>query len=268
MKRDIFILFLAYENYIKDISIEKGKVYIVLNSGNKILYDDKNEKSFDEKLSNPDLQDTLEQIYPLYNIDGLMDENFDPGRFRNYDLLKEVYGNSETKIKENLVNIVLSDKNYTFNENNNAIYYLGLVKNKLEVLYKEENYSSYIFPLGGIFNYRTISGTDRLSSHAFGISIDLASKDSFYWKWSDYEMGETEIKNYPYKIVNLFEENMFIWGGKWNHFDIMHFEYRPEIILKGKYFSNEPKVDELWYKDLGEIKKFQEKIDFIEYRFN
>jgi hypothetical protein len=23
----------------------------------------------------------------------------------------------------------------------------------------------------------------------------------------------------------------FIWGGKWHHFDGMHFEYRPELIL-------------------------------------
>ena len=25
-----------------------------------------------------------------------------------------------------------------------------------------------------------------------------------------------------------------IWGGKWHRFDIMHFEYRPEIILQAK----------------------------------
>ena len=39
-------------------------------------------------------------------------------------------------------------------------------------------------------------------------------------------------------LVEAFEKNNFVWGGKWSHFDILHFEYRPEIILKAKYFSD------------------------------
>jgi len=31
-----------------------------------------------------------------------------------------------------------------------------------------------------------------------------------------------------------FEHHGFIWGGKWWHFDTMHFEYRPEIIAYAK----------------------------------
>jgi hypothetical protein len=28
----------------------------------------------------------------------------------------------------------------------------------------------------------------------------------------------------------VFEAERFIWGGKWYHYDTMHFEYRPELF--------------------------------------
>jgi hypothetical protein len=34
----------------------------------------------------------------------------------------------------------------------------------------------------------------------------------------------------PSVVVEIFEKHGFVWGGKWYHFDNMHFEYRPEII--------------------------------------
>jgi HSP20 family protein len=37
----------------------------------------------------------------------------------------------------------------------------------------------------------------------------------------------------PQEIVSIFERQGFIWGGKWNHFDTMHFEYRPELLADG-----------------------------------
>jgi hypothetical protein len=38
------------------------------------------------------------------------------------------------------------------------------------------------------------------------------------------------IHQVPWQVVKAFEEEGFIWGGKWNHFDCMHFEYRPEFF--------------------------------------
>ena len=34
----------------------------------------------------------------------------------------------------------------------------------------------------------------------------------------------------PMDIVRIFEKHGFIWGGKWYHYDTMHFEYRPELL--------------------------------------
>lgn len=37
------------------------------------------------------------------------------------------------------------------------------------------------------------------------------------------------INTFEMKIVEIFERHGFIWGGRWYHFDTMHFEYRPEM---------------------------------------
>ena len=36
----------------------------------------------------------------------------------------------------------------------------------------------------------------------------------------------------PLEIIRVFEKHGFIWGGRWYHYDTMHFEYRPEFLNK------------------------------------
>ena len=95
----------------------------------------------------------------------------------------------------------------------------------------------YLQDIGGTFNWRTIAGTDRLSSHSFGITIDINVKFANYWKWDLNNRGKTDSipykNNIPYEIVEVFEKYGFIWGGKWYHYDSMHFEYRPELLVEG-----------------------------------
>ena len=38
------------------------------------------------------------------------------------------------------------------------------------------------------------------------------------------------VNRIPKEIVKVFEKHGFIWGGRWYHYDTMHFEYRPELI--------------------------------------
>ena len=77
-----------------------------------------------------------------------------------------------------------------------------------------------------------IKDTDRLSMHSFGIAIDLAPATTQYWK--DEASSETAKIGYkntmPLSIVRIFEKHGFIWGGRWYHYDTMHFEYRPELL--------------------------------------
>lgn len=247
-KQDLLVLMLSYPEYIISIEKEVNKIYCVFKSGKKILYDDKSPKTQEEKFANPDIQDMLEQYYPLTKNTALMDKNFNPGRCRNYELLEEVYGNSKQKIEKNLVNLKCGYANYQFNSCNSANIALDNALSELLALSKSNSkISSILYPGSGTFNYRVISGTNRLSPHSFGIAIDLKSDKKDYWKWSSKENGEQRINEYPEELVNAFEKNNFIWGGKWGYFDILHFEYRPEIILKAKFFSEYDENNE-WYE--------------------
>lgn len=263
-KRDILSIFIAYPDYISNIEkSESGDVFVVLKSGKKVLYDDKRNKSHEEKLINPDIQDMLEQIYPLHDISKLSEVNFDPGRGRCYKILEEVYGSTRDKVEKNLT----SSKGGQFNKENKAAESLNKVL--IEVNSASKNNSKiggFVYPINGTYNYRTISGTGRLSPHAFGIAIDIKSHPHDYWKWNNRANGEKRMLSYPRELIEIFERNNFVWGGKWGHFDILHFEYRPEIIIKAKYFSAPMEENEKWYEcypNHNEIKDVINKIDMI-----
>ena len=87
----------------------------------------------------------------------------------------------------------------------------------------------YLVPNSGGYSCRTIAGTSQRSMHGYGIAIDLASTQADYWRWSGGERARYRNR-LPADIVAAFERHGFIWGGRWRHFDTMHFEYRPELI--------------------------------------
>ena len=249
LKQDLLCLMMAYPEYIINIDGNpKGSVYLIMKSGKKLLYDDKKNKSSAQKLANPDLQDMLEQIYPLVTVRNVMDQNFDPGRCRVYELLTDVYGTSKQSVESKLTNVRSGFGSYQFNGNNKAAASLQAVMTELLPLaQRNQTIKRCIFPCSGTFNYRIIAGTNQLSPHSFAIAIDLAVNRGDYWKWSSKEAAGKRLSTYPSEIVEIFEKNNFIWGGKWGHFDIMHFEYRPEIILKARYFKEKQNSKQPWY---------------------
>lgn len=249
MKQDLLCIFMAYPEFAVDVKKEcDGRVYLVMKSGQKILYDDKKNKSFDEKFQNPDLQDMMEQIYPLTSINKVSEKNFDPGRIRVYSLLNEVYGLSRKSIETNLVNANLGYRYYQFNKNNKAADSLKNAMSEIVPLASSrKDVGGCLYPSCGTYNYRVISGTNKLSPHAYGIAIDLARDRRDYWKWVSPEEGSKRIEAYPKDMVEILEKNNFVWGGKWSHFDTLHFEYRPEIIIKARYFAYENREGDKWY---------------------
>ncbi|WP_055666976.1 M15 family metallopeptidase [Desnuesiella massiliensis] len=267
MKQDLFCLMMAYPEYIKDLQCtEDGRVYIIMKSGRKILYDDKKAKGHEEKLANPDIQDMMEQIYPLSPISKIMNTNFDPGRARIYGILTEIYGQSKSQVEAKLKQVKVGYGYYQFNGENRAAEALKASMNEvMALIQKKPSINSFAFPCSGTFNYRYIAGTNRLSPHAFGIAIDLVRDSRDYWKWASKEQGQKRLESYPKELVEIFEKNGFVWGGKWNHFDILHFEYRPEIILKSRYFGSGEKNSGKWYDTLPiedeNVKRNIEKID-------
>lgn len=202
----------------------------------------------------------MEQIYPIYDINNLMPDGYGPGRIRHYTLLKEAYGSSSKEVVSNLESIKSNNVCCRFNKSNYASQNLKLALDEVNKNYKLGN---YLTPISGTFNFRVIAGTNRLSPHAFGIAIDLKSNKSDYWRWASKEQGEKRLQEYPEEIVKSFEKYGFVWGGKWNHFDILHFEYRPEIIFKAKFFADQNFDNKYWYEGFIGDEKAQSYIDII-----
>lgn len=264
MKQDILALMVAYPETIKDVVVKDNKVYCITSNNKEILYDDKKEKSHDEKLSNADLQDALEQVYPLEMITSISPTNFEPGRIRCYPLLNEIYGYDQNSIEKNLTSLKYGYTNYRFNSKANANINLeNALKVVMPLANSRSDIASILYPASGTYNYRTISGTGRLSPHAYAIAIDLKTDSRDYWKWTNAQQGLKRILEYPEDLVKAFENNYFVWGGKWNHFDTLHFEYRPEIILKAKYFTNYEKGTP-WYTGAPETEEVKAYIEIIE----
>lgn len=267
IKRDLLILMLSYPDYINTIEKNSnGNIYILMKDGKKILYDDFKSKSNEDKFVNPDIQDILEEPYPLDSISKVMDANKDPGRVRHYGLLGSVYGESKETIEKNLIYVDTYYGSVMFNKSNDAAANLKRALDEVGSLTKSiPKISNFVTPLSGTYNYRVIQDTGLLSPHSYGIAIDLNRNDSDYWKWVSREKGDIRIASYPKELVKVFEKYGFVWGGKWSHFDILHFEYRPEVVLKAKYFGN---IDKLkgakWYEGVPREQKINNFINIID----
>lgn len=202
--------------------------HIIFTDGSRLLYDDGRKKSFEELLNNADIEDMFYFHYPRgkdsYNAP---EKNYDPGRIRNEAFMKKIYGNSAALTRTKLTTIPFAHgKRIKVTTTNGIDQKLRAISKELEAL--PLKYHKYYAQIGGTYNWRKIAGTNRLSSHSFGSAIDLNVKYSAYWRWAK---GVYRYQNkIPHKIVEIFEKYGFIWGGKWYHYDTMHFEYRPELL--------------------------------------
>ena len=86
------------------------------------------------------------------------------------------------------------------------------------------------YPIAGTYNCRAVADTGQPSPHGYGIAIDLNTAFSDYWYWRPHDGPIVYRNRMPEEIVAIFEKHGFIWGGKWYHFDTMHFEFRPELL--------------------------------------
>lgn len=172
--------------------------------------------------------------YPAGTAGRYPGEGFDPGRIRNQPLLKKLYGSNKNAVASNCVMVNFLGKRMAFNQKHGAAAALSRVSARLEkMLHNAPDLKQYIFPLAGTFSWRTIKNSKRLSAHSFAIAIDLNVDKGIYWLWNPpptVEQIELSRKNYPQAIIDAFEAEGFIWGGKWHAFDFMHFEYRPEMF--------------------------------------
>jgi len=248
LKRDVLIMMLAYPEVVAGVELIENNPYLIMKSGLKILYDDRTVKTPDEKFENADIEDMLSQIYPLSDAAGIMEKDFDPGRYRSYAFFIDVYGNTKELTYANTVKVTYGTQSLRFTKINQAdLAFKAAAERVFDLAKSDDQLLAYLSPSSGTYNYRVISGTQILSMHSYGIALDMHYNAQDYWQWADPIKAKDRIINYPTSIVRAFEDHLFIWGGKWNHFDTVHYEYRPEIILKARYFSNPIDVRQPWY---------------------
>jgi hypothetical protein len=100
---------------------------------------------------------------------------------------------------------------------------------------------------GGVSGFypRMVRGNAcEISPHAFGVAVDIHWRaDLDYWLDSPQGGGYRYRSVMPQEIVAAFERHGFIWGGKWRHFDGMHFEYRPELLSMTMPSVGRPSLD-------------------------
>jgi len=208
-----------------------------LCSGERIPWDDGRDKSrFEALLNEPDLQDTMTMRYrPGRDYEVPPPLNFEPGRIRHVPFFEAMYGGTKRAVRDRLVRVrwLLKDggKRVLMTEVNGVAAALQRVSDDIERELPRE-LRRLAAKSSGTFNWRMIRGTKRRSMHSFGIAIDIGVSRSNYWDWTKPDdNGHYTYKNrFPLEIVEIFERHGFIWGGKWYHFDTMHFEYRPEYL--------------------------------------
>jgi len=99
------------------------------------------------------------------------------------------------------------------------------------------------------FQDKEIVGSASRSYHAWGLAVDLIpegyGRRQVYWKWSRvfnpqwHRIPVEKRWSPPQKVIEAFERHGFVWGGKWSHFDTIHFEYRPEILVYNRLLAKQ-----------------------------
>jgi peptidoglycan LD-endopeptidase CwlK len=143
--------------------------YIYWKDGTKMKYDDGIEnKDYESMLDNPSLKDQMSMSYIPGKDYEIPKENFDPGRIRNEDFFRKIYGSSESEVRSHLVSIDWlpnnSGKKILISSVNGVDKALQNVSNELDQL--SPDMLKYVKRLGGTFNWRPILNTNRLSPHS------------------------------------------------------------------------------------------------------
>jgi len=166
------------------------------------------------------------------------------------DVLESLWGRTETEIRMNgqsttflghrlFVNSLLVDA------------LAAVERDMLEAATDDGSVNDWIDEINITYSFidREIAGSLTRSYHAFGLAVDFEPNSyqglQAYWRWSrvfnreEWHLIPLEQRwSPPQAVVEIFERHGFVWGGKWPRFDVVHFEYRPEILLYNRLISS------------------------------
>ncbi len=193
------------------------------------LSDGRPRKSFEEMLRHGSILDQVLLPYPAGASTAVLGAQGDPGRIRNRAFFDKMYGDCwRGEVAPRLVSVVWLPASWgrpvRATSINGVARRLAEVSEELDAL--PAALKPYLRPPAGTYSCRTVADTGEPSMHAWGAAIDINAAHADYWLWA----RSASAKTIPAEIVEIFERHGFIWGGRWSHYDTMHFEYRPELV--------------------------------------
>ncbi len=214
--------------------IEDGA--LIWKDGTRMALDDGlASKSFEQMLRNASLADQLRQTYKRGKLAQNPGVNESPGRIRHEGFFTKMYGDCKKgEVTKRMRNVRWMPKTKSqviqLSTVNDVAGRLERVITELEGM--PDRFKAFLVPSAGTYNCRVVADTGKPSMHASGAAIDVSTAQSDYWVWARGKgTGAVPYRNkIPFEIVEVFEKENFIWGGKWYHYDTMHFEYRPEMF--------------------------------------
>lgn len=234
---------MALELAYPTLSVDELSRSVGLPSGQRLDLGTVPDRSARARLEDASIAEQFVQIYPLsFDLEARLQPWFDPGRARNDAFFRALYGGSEADVAKTLVRVdfpgrqrarfSITTQHCAAAQLQAALSAIAAQGPEMDIFFKD---------IGGSFNWRAIAGTQRQSAHSFGIAVDFNTALGGYWRWSGAEEGKAGPydNRYPEALVQQMERFGFIWGGKWHHFDGMHFEYRPELILHARMVAGQ-----------------------------
>ncbi|MBO4434055.1 MAG: M15 family metallopeptidase [Bacteroidales bacterium] len=220
----------AYPEFIDSYSDNQ----LLFRDGSSMVYDDGVAKSYLERLDDADPEDMFADVYYTGPV-RVPEYCYDPGRGRCEALFKKMYGSSAAEVRKHLVDVQWFGQKIPFTSVNGAADSLRAVA--ADIMANHPEMKKY-FDKSSSFYWRAVRGAQRLSAHSYGMTVDICTEYSNYWRWSNpgkEELDELEFKNrIPDEVIMCFERHGFIAGAKWYHFDSMHFEFRTELLYYGR----------------------------------
>ena len=161
---------------------------VILKNGARLrVSDHRTDKSFDELVEHPDIDDMFYVPYPTGSLPQPPDKNVDPGRVRFEPLFVAMYGDcrkNEVVPKLRTIEWLPAHKGgrVAITTVNGVDQALAAVSQALDQVPAE--FMKFLIPTAGTYNCRTVAGSGVRSMHAYGAAIDLNVAHADYWRWS------------------------------------------------------------------------------------
>ena len=178
------VLIAAYPDFLERTD---GNALVWKDGARMVIDDGQGAKTHEALLDTADIKDMFFAPYTPGAASQPPAVNADPGRARNLPFFNKMYGDCLTGgVARNLVDVVWLPKKWgkplKVTRVNGVDQKLAAVSRELDEL--PARFDAFLFPSAGTYVCRVIAGTDRVSAHGHGIAIDIATKQSDYWRWA------------------------------------------------------------------------------------